>query len=56
VRFSDDVEGEVDLGEFIASDARAIVRALRDPTVFAALHLAHDTEFLRARAKPRVSA
>ena len=67
LRFSDGVEGEVDLGEFIASDARAIVGALRDPAVFVALRLAHDTavwdngfdlapEFLRARIKPHVSA
>ena len=65
--FSDGVEGEIDLGEFIASDIRPIVRALQDPSVFAALRLAHDTvvwdngfdlapEFLRARIKPRVSA
>ena len=67
LRFSDGVEGEVDLGDLIASDTRAIVRALRVPAVFAALSVAHDTvvwdngfdlapEFLRARIKPRISA
>ncbi len=30
IRFSDNIEGEIDLKDFIASDARPIVAALRD--------------------------
>ena len=34
VRFSDATEGEIDLKDFIASDARPIVAALRDQAAF----------------------
>ena len=43
VRFSDGTEGEVDLGQFIASDRRPIVAELRDPVVFAAIRVEMDT-------------
>ena len=67
VRFSDDSEGEIDLKDFIASDARTIVAALRDQTAFSAIRVEMDTvvwangfdlapEFLCARAKARPSA
>ena len=67
VRFSDNTEGEIDLNDFIASDARPIVAALRDQTVFSAIHVEMDTvvwangfdlapEFLYARAKARATA
>lgn len=67
VRFSDGLEGEVDLKEFIEADSRPIVTALRDRAAFAAIRVEMDTvvwengfdlapEFLRARAKPRVPA
>ena len=61
VRFSDKTEGEIDLKNFIASDARPIVAALRDQTAFSSLRVEMDTvvwstgfdlapEFLHARA------
>lgn len=64
LRFSDDLEGEVELRDFIFSDARQIVRELRDPQVFGAIRVEGDTvvwangfdlapEFLRSRAKGR---
>jgi hypothetical protein len=67
VRFSDDREGDIDLKQFIESDARPIVTALRDRAAFAAIRVEMDTvvwgngfdlapEFLRARAKPCVPA
>lgn len=67
VRFSDGNEGEIDLKEFIESDSRPIVIALRDSAAFAAIRVEMDTvvwengfdlapEFLRARAKPCVPA
>ena len=67
VRFSDDTEGEIDLKDFIASDTRPIVAALRDPAAFSAIRVEMDTvvwengfdlapEFLHARAKAHESA
>lgn len=67
VRFSDATEGEVDLGEFLASDARPVVLALRDPSTFAALKVDMDTvvwdngfdlapEFLYERVKSSATA
>ena len=61
LRFSDGIEGEIDLKDFIAADTRPIVSALRDPTMFSAIRVDMDTvvwgngfdlapEFLRARA------
>lgn len=43
LRFSDGVDGQVDLSDLIATDHRPIVAALRDETLFAALHVEHDT-------------
>ncbi|MBK9606573.1 MAG: DUF2442 domain-containing protein [Betaproteobacteria bacterium] len=67
VRFSDDTGGEIDLKDFIASDSRPIVVALRDQTAFASIRVEMDTvvwtngfdlapEFLYARAKARAAA
>ena len=67
VRFSDGIEGEVDLKELVSSDPRAIVAALRDREAFAAIRVEMDTvvwangfdlapEFLYARAKAHASA
>lgn len=67
VRFSDGSEGDIDLKQFIESDSRPIVTALRDRAAFAAIRVEMDTvvwengfdlapEFLRARAKPCVPA
>ena len=67
VRFSDATEGEVDLKEFIASDPRPIVAALRDPAKFSEIRVEMDTvvwtngfdlapEFLYTRAKAHASA
>ncbi len=67
VRFSDATEGQLDLGELIASDPRPIVMALRDPAVFAAFRVDMDTvvwdngfdlapEFLHARVKSAATA
>jgi len=67
VRFSDNIEGEVDLKDFVASDARPIVAALRDQAAFSAIRVEMDTvvwsngfdlapEFLYARAKAHASA
>lgn len=67
VRFSDGNEGEIDVKEFIETDSRPIVIALRDSAVFAAIRVEMDTvvwengfdlapEFLRARAKPYMPA
>jgi hypothetical protein len=67
VRFSDNAEGEIDLKDFVANDARPIVTALRDPSAFAALRVDMDTvvwangfdlapEFLRANLCARVAA
>lgn len=67
VCFSDGSEGEVDLKDFIESDPRPIVKALRDRSIFSAIRVEMDTvvwengfdlapEFLRAMAKPRVPA
>ena len=67
VRFSDGVEGEIDLKDFIAADPRPIVAALRDPTTFSAIRLEMDTvvwangfdlapEFLHTRAMSHASA
>ncbi len=64
VRFSDNTEGEIDLRDLVASDARPIVAALRDQAVFSAIRVEMDTvvwangfdlapEFLYARAKTR---
>jgi hypothetical protein len=66
LRFSDGVEGEADLADFVAVDTRPIVAELRDPIAFAALRVEFDTvvwengfdlapEFLRARIKPPVA-
>jgi len=67
VRFSDNTEGEVDLKNFVASDPRSIVAALRDPAAFAAIRVEADTvvwangfdlapEFLHANARSHASA
>ena len=67
VRFSDGAQGEIDLREFIESDLRPIVKALRDRATFAAIRVEMDTavwangfdlapELLRQRMKPRVAA
>ena len=67
VRFSDGMEGEVDLKDFIAADTRPIVASLLDPTKFSAISVDMDTvvwangfdlapEFLRTRALSHVSA
>ncbi len=67
LRFSDNTEGEIDLKDFVASDARPIVCALRDQTAFAAIRVEMDTvvwangfdlapEFLYARATAHASA
>jgi len=67
VRFSDSTECEIDLKNFIATDTRPIVAALRDPAAFAAIRVEMDTvvwadgfdlapEFLYAQAKAHVSA
>jgi hypothetical protein len=66
VRFSDDTEGEINLKDFIARDARPVVTALRDPLVFSALRVDMDTvvwdngfdlapEFLHTQAKARAT-
>ena len=62
VRFSDNTEGEIDLKDFIVSDVRPVVAALRDQTAFSAIRVEMDTmvwangfdlapEFPYARAK-----
>ena len=67
LRFSDGTEGDIDLREFIESDARPIVKALRERSAFVAIRVEMDTvvwangfhlapEFLRERLKPRVAA
>ena len=67
VRFSDGTEGDIDLRDFIESDARPIVKALRERSAFVAIRVEMDTvvwangfdlapEFLRERLKPRVAA
>jgi hypothetical protein len=43
VRFSDAVEGEIDLADLVLNDKRLIVVVLRDPAVFAALRVERDT-------------
>jgi hypothetical protein len=43
VRFSDGTEGEIALKDFIASDSRPIVSALRNPLAFSALRVDMDT-------------
>ena len=43
VRFSDESEGEVELKDFVFTDTRPIVAALRDPEVFAAVRVDMDT-------------
>jgi Protein of unknown function (DUF2442) len=43
VRFSDGTEGLIALKDFIFSDARPIVAALRDPGAFAAARVDMDT-------------
>ncbi len=67
VRFSDGSEGDVDLKDFIQTDPRPIVNALRDRAAFSAIRVELDTvvwengfdlapEFLRAMSKPHVPA
>lgn len=67
VRFSDSTEGEIDLKDFIASDTRPIVAALRDQAMFSEIRVEMDTvvwsngfdlapEFLHARAKAHAPA
>lgn len=64
VRFSDNTEGDVDLKDFIASDARPIVAALLDKAAFSTIRVEMDTvvwangfdlapEFLHAQVKAR---
>ena len=43
VRFSDGSDGEIDLKNFVASDPRPIVAALRDPAALAAIRVEMDT-------------
>jgi hypothetical protein len=43
VRFSDGIEGEIDLQELVNSDPRPIVAALRDRETFAAIRVEMDT-------------
>jgi len=43
LQFSDGKTGDVDLKDFLFSDARAIVAELRDANAFAALHVDMDT-------------
>lgn len=67
VRFSDGSQGSVDLKEFIVTDPRPVVSALRDPALFAAVRVEMDTavwengfdlapEFLHARVRAHASA
>ena len=67
VCFDDGVEGEVDLHDFVMSDQRPIVAALRAPGDFAAIRVEHDTvvwengfdlapEYLRANLRTRARA
>jgi hypothetical protein len=67
VRFSDGSQGNVDLKEFVATDPRPVVSALRDPVLFAAVRVEMDTavwengfdlapEFLYARVRAHASA
>jgi len=67
VRFDDGVEGEVDLRDFVMSDPRPIVAALRELDAFASIRVEHDTvvwengfdlapEYLRANLLTRASA
>ena len=67
VRFSDNTEGEVDLKDFIAADARPIVAALGNQSAFSAIRVEMDTvvwangfdlapEFLYARANAHAAA
>lgn len=67
LRFSDGKEGEVDLKDFVFSDARSIVAALRDAAAFAAIRVEADTvvwangfdlapEFLHARLRSHARA
>lgn len=67
VRFDDGVEGEVDLRDFVMSDSRPIVAALRVFDVFASIRVEHDTvvwengfdlapEYLRTHLRTRASA
>ena len=43
VHFSNATEGEIDLTDFITSDARPIVAALRDLATFSAIRVDMDT-------------
>lgn len=43
VRFSDGIQGEIGLKDFIAHDTRPIVQELRDPGTFAAIRVEMDT-------------
>jgi len=67
VRFSDASEGEIDLADLVMHDPRPIVAALRDPAVFAQLHVDMDTvvwgsgfdlapEYLHAQARAEAAA
>lgn len=67
LRFSDGMEGDIDLRAFVEADARPIVAALRDRELFAAVRVEHDTvvwangfdlapEFLREQLQRRVAA
>ena len=67
VRFSDNIEGQIDLRDFVASDARPVVAALRDPEAFCSIRVESDTvvwangfdlapEFLYARARTHTTA
>jgi len=67
IRFSDNTDGEIHLREFITSDARPIVTALRDQAAFSAIRVEMDTvvwangfdlapEFLYAQVKAHASA
>jgi len=67
LRFSDESQGNVDLKEFIFTDPRPVVSALRDPALFAAVRVVLDTtvwengfdlapEFLHASVRAPASA
>ncbi len=67
LHFSDGTTGTADLKDFVFSDHRAIVAALREPKVFAAIRVEADTvvwsngfdlapEFLRSKLPAEAAA
>ena len=53
VRFSDNAEDEIELKDLIASDARPIVAALREPAAFSAIAVEMDTVVWTNRFRSR---